>query len=132
MRQGQGEDLIWSQASIATPSSLVRFTFGTIDDVIKIAAGCKPKLTFKACRDSCGQRRISACIVGTVEFFRQIAHDRDCVEPECIDFHRFTDARSDHPVADLGVHPSQLHSSLPCPQSRIGLIDADAETSAAY
>src|SRR5450759_3394283 len=54
MRQGQGEDLIWSQASIATPSSLVRFTFGTIDDVIKIAAGCKPKLTFKACRDSCG------------------------------------------------------------------------------
>ena len=32
--------------------------------------------------------------------------------PQCVDLHRLADARRDHAIADLRIHPRQLHAGL--------------------
>ena len=50
-----------------------------------------------------------------------MAHER--VVPERIDLDRLADARRDHPVADLGIHPGQLHAGLAGAQQPVRGID---------
>jgi hypothetical protein len=52
------------------------------------------------------------------------------IEPERLDFDGFADARSDHVVADLRVHPGELQARSARRQETIGL-EADAVARAA-
>jgi hypothetical protein len=40
----------------------------------------------------------------------EIGHDRQGVVPKRVDLDRLADARRHHPIADLGVHPGELHA----------------------
>src|SRR6266704_950559 len=46
------------------------------------------------------------------ELVGQVFHDAKSVVPERLDFDRLSAARRDDPVADLGVHPSELDSGF--------------------
>ena len=39
-------------------------------------------------------------------------HAGQRVEPERVDLDRLANPRRDHPIADLGVHPGELHARL--------------------
>ncbi len=68
---------------------------------------------------------------------RLLQQARECrksverVDPEGIDFDGFADARSDDPIAELGVHPSELDASGAGEKQRVGGIDFDVVASAA-
>ena len=114
MWQGQSEDLVRTQARVAPAAGRADLALGTIDDIVKIAAGIEPECLFEVRTNSRGARGIVCRIRGASEIGREIPHDGNRVEPERVDLDRLADARSDHPVADLGVHPGQLHA-LPGP-----------------
>ena len=48
------------------------------------------------------------------------------VVPQGVDLDRLAAPRGHHPVADLGVHPGQLHAGLPRAQEAVGLVLAYA------
>ena len=48
-------------------------------------------------------------------------------EPQRVDLDRLSDARRHDVIADLGIHPRQLHARNAGAQETVGRIDADAE-----
>ncbi len=53
--------------------------------------------------------------------------DAQRIDPQRLDLDRLADARRDHPVAHLRVHPRQLHAGLAGSEEAVG-VGADAET----
>src|SRR5258708_28155519 len=57
---------------------------------------------------ACGELLVKSG--GLAEMLGELRHGFQSVQPECIDFDRLSSAGSNHPIADLGVHPRELYA----------------------
>ena len=74
-----------------------------IDDIVQIPAALVPETDLEGF-PSTDEKVLPVC--------RERAGDVQSIEPQGLDFHWFADARGDDPVADLGIHPSELGAGL--------------------
>ena len=94
--QREGEELVGADRGIGAAGS---------EQIEEAAAVGIPKLCAEGVVDLVG------AVVGVLaQFRRKMFHDFERVVPQRVDLDRFADPGRHYPVADLGVHPGQLHS----------------------
>src|SRR5690349_4651874 len=91
-----GEDLVGAHPGVARAALVV-----DVDHVVETPTLGIPEPFRK--RAAPALARLAPPLVGR-------RPDGERVEPQGLDFHRLADARRDHPVADLDVHPRQRHT----------------------
>jgi hypothetical protein len=63
--------------------------------------------------------------VSVTELFRPAAHAAQRVVPQRVHLDGLAVAWRHHPVADLGVHPRELHTGLACAKQPVGPVDTN-------
>ena len=96
---------------------------GAIDDVATVSEPLAPE-PFEAGRRAHGHRVPLAG--GTPERAREPGEGGERVEPQRVHLDGLADAWRDHVVADLRVHPRELHARLAGTQETVGGIHRDA------
>ncbi len=74
----------------------------------------------------CEQGLAEALLAGIAHLRGEADGDVQGVQPQRVDFHRLADARSEHLIAVLGVHPGELRAGLAGVQQAVGRIDVNA------
>src|SRR5579871_4269946 len=99
-RERDRENLVGAERCVVADS-------GRIDDVVETVAICVPEFCKAGFRGS-GQRFVAR----RRQFHqsRELRHRFERVDPKGVDFDRFSGARSDHPIANFGVHPGELNA----------------------
>src|SRR5687768_4919496 len=105
------KDLIWAERCIHCTLLMV-----DIDNVVKAAAFPVPEAAAKRC-DATLKRLLPLVVV--------MASNPERVQPERLHFDGLADARGDDPIADLRVHPGELHTTFAGHQQTV-TVSADA------
>ena len=103
----QGKNLVGPQAIVDRAGLVI-----DVDDIVKAAAGLVPKALLEG---------LARFFIGSGPVGQILPGQAQRVEPKRLDFDRLADARRDDPVADLGIHPSQLHARHAAGQQPIGI-----------
>src|SRR5439155_3074102 len=93
-----GEDLVGAQGGIEPAGYVIG-----IDYVVEAAGRGVPEAAREALHALGVERRVAR---------REALRDAESIEPERLDLHRLPDPRGHDPVADLRVHPGELHPRL--------------------
>src|SRR5215467_14078377 len=101
-------------------------SFRTVHDVVEIAAFFIPESTGESVGYSSGARVESGRTIRVTEQTCPITHVLESKVPQGVDLNRFANTWSDHPVADLGVHPRELHAFGSRVKQSVGGIDPNA------
>src|SRR5215468_5515947 len=120
IRKADSKNLVGTDAGI-------RHT--AIHHVVKIATLLVPKLAIEAPSGQSRQAAIAFAPAFIAQPLREVLHDTERVVPERLNLDRISVPRCNHPIADLGVHPGQLHSGLTRMQQTVR-VDFDAKPSA--
>ena len=103
MKQADGENLVGPDGLVAAIA---------VDHVVETARGFVPELLAKTVPRAIGQLLVVCAGDVVPKAPRQVFHGAERVVPERLNLDGFAMPRRDHPIADLGVHPSELHSGL--------------------
>src|SRR5437868_11634 len=89
-----------------------------------------PEELIKGFVEQRGEVAITVAIGLVAQARGEVLHDFECVEPQRLNLYRLSYARGDDPIANLGVHPSELDSGFAGIKQAV-LQDANVVASAA-
>jgi hypothetical protein len=118
--QANGQDLVWPDRAVIARRA--------VEHVVERTGVLIGKVR-KTCVHPFG--KVAVSLGRSVERLGESRHHAQCVVPQRIDLDRFADARRHHPVAELGVHPGELHSGHAGAQQRVRRIHSNAVARAA-
>ena len=124
-RQGYREDLIGSESVVATAAVGRRLALRAVDHVVEVAACGVPEPPTEAVGGLFGRGAVAGAGLRRAETMGQVGQHAQGIVPQGVDFDRFADARRDHPVAHLGVHPGELNPRLAGVQQAVVRVDAN-------
>src|SRR5438067_796342 len=103
MRQTNGKDLIWADSRVRRPA---------IHYVIQAFSALIPEQLVETPVRERSHVAVTFASRFIAKSLCQIFHDPERVVPQRLDLHWLPGSRSDHPVANFGVHPGKLHAGL--------------------
>ena len=121
LRQGDGEDLIGSDAGVVA-AGVARLLGVGVDHIEAASLRRIPEPLETAPHPL---RQVLPAVGGPADPSTEVGHGGQGIEPKGIDLHRLAATGGDHPPGGDRIHPGELHAAGAAGQQSIGRIDAD-------